>query len=527
MRGLGDQILRQITLLVFVLMLFLSLVLSYLNYNVVQEHLEDWALGQLLLNSQISASQASPWNSSRANEVGAKEGYSEEILSLSSQNKSFVSGAVYDVKGGLLSQKTISVGTFDFEPSRSTGSYGSHFFQKKGSKEWSEVEHKEIDYSQSLMVVKHSLLHQTFEVVEVFRFQSPHIRRRAILLTNLFLGVLFILTALVSVRIWAQQAIQRPLASLKSTLDELQKSMTLETSFLENNELMQIAQRLNQLVLDQVSQQVHLKKSTEELEIANQKYRDLNENLEVQVEEKTRDMKEFFSLVTHDLRIPLSAVQGYQDLLLRDKHNTLSEQQKVFIERSRQANSHALALVRNLLDAMRYEFSDVPVIGQEFYLDTLVQEVIDRFGSLEKMSDRCILVKEGEDFEVSLDLEKIKRVFQNLCANAIDHGGEEVKVTVFLEDRKEQGVFCRVRDDGVGIDEALIKKIFDKFHSSSSPDTQGESTKVGSGFGLGLFIVHRILGDHGVSIEVQSSPGEGTAFQFLLPRSLGNNAKKA
>src|SRR5690606_2648532 len=139
---------------------------------------------------------------------------------------------------------------------------------------------------------------------------------------------------------------------------------------LTSNELVAVSRSFNRMVLDLVKYQRELEEKTTRLEQANTNYRVLNEQLEHKVEEKTAEMKEFFSLVSHDLRIPLAAVAGYADLLIKKRSapggSQLTEKQEKFVRSILVANSHAQDLVRNLLDAMRYEFGQPQIVEQEF-----------------------------------------------------------------------------------------------------------------------------------------------------------------
>ena len=105
------------------------------------------------------------------------------------------------------------------------------------------------------------------------------------------------------------------------------------------------------------------------------------------MEEKTRELREFFSMLTHDLRIPLAAIRGYADLLGRAP---LSERQARFLRGIQSANSSLLELVRNLLDAVRFDAGPVEMVPEAFDLEALVGEVVSNAGPSAEASRICV-----------------------------------------------------------------------------------------------------------------------------------------
>ncbi len=340
------------------------------------------------------------------------------------------------------------------------------------------------------------------------------LRIRVAVIGNVVLGAVFIFTGFLSLNLWAQHAVKRPLDGLMRARERLGKGYgdSEVEDMLSANELVAVSNSLNRLSLDLSKYQGELEEKTRRLEQANERYKQLNEGLEQQVLDKTRELREFFSLVTHDLRIPLAATQGYADLLTRGKSGDLNEKQRKFVKSIRTANSHALELVRNLLDAMRYESGQTgDLVLETFDFHELVQEVVSHLDIPDDEGHSEPIEMEVPDVVlVTADRTRIGRVLGNLVGNALRHiaPGQQVKLTAQLDG---PNLRVDVADNGPGIPAEHLPLLFEKF--THFPSEKGPS----SGLGLGLYIVRRILESHGESIHVESRVGEGSRFWFHLP----------
>lgn len=334
------------------------------------------------------------------------------------------------------------------------------------------------------------ILHLSFDVENVSR------RVRLVTAGNVLLGITFLLTTLMAMHLWSQHAIQRPLEGLVESMRQLEPGPSGQ-ELSSDNELANISKTMQHLALDRLKYQ-------RELET-------LNRDLEKQVEEKTLEMKEFFSLVTHDLRIPLAAVQGYCDLLKR-KPEELSERQLTFIKRIATANGHSLELVRNLLEAMKIEFGTLNPVTESFDVTTLAEEVRDELNVDESVPPVVLepMDEESSRAVVEADRTRIKRVFTNLLSNAQKHAEGTPQVTLRWKLVPRRGVRFQVEDQGPGIPAEECKRVFEKF--TRAPESMGNAT----GLGLGLYIVGKILESHGQEISLRSEVGKGTVFEFYL-----------
>lgn len=335
------------------------------------------------------------------------------------------------------------------------------------------------------------ILHLSFDL------QMSTRRLHIVTAGNVLLALTFLLTSLMAIHLWSQHAIQRPMEGLVDSMRQLDTSVAGK-ELASHNELVNLSKTLHMLALDRLKYQRELEQ--------------LNRDLEAQVEEKTLEMKEFFSLVTHDLRIPLAAIQGYCDLLKR-KPDQLSERQLTFVQRISTANGHALELVRNLLEAMKIEFGTLQPVAETFSLAELANEICHELNVDETLPpvDLDPVDERAESALVVADRTRIKRVITNLLSNAQKHAEGTPQVTLRWRVVPIRGARIQVVDEGPGISPEDCKRLFEKF--TRAPSNMGNS----SGLGLGLYIVSRILESHDQEIEVRSKVGEGTTFEFHLP----------
>lgn len=336
-----------------------------------------------------------------------------------------------------------------------------------------------------------AILHLSFDV------DSSSRRLNLVIAGNVLLGLTFLLTSLMAVHLWSQHAISRPLQGLIASMRQFGTSGQ-NVELASSNELINLSQTLHHLALERLKYQRELE--------------GLNRDLEAQVQEKTKEMKEFFSLVTHDLRIPLAAIQGYADLLKR-KPDSLSPRHMTYVDRIATANAHALDLVRNLLEAMKIEFGTFQPVMEVFAFQRLAEEVRDQLNVHAGLPPVVLQPCEGldETLQVEADRTRIKRVLTNLLSNAQRYAEGTPQVSLGWKFVTGKGLEVCVTDRGPGIPLDQQDRLFEKF--TRAPGSMGGS----SGLGLGLYIVDRILDSHHQKITLTSEVGKGTTFEFCLP----------
>ena len=222
-----------------------------------------------------------------------------------------------------------------------------------------------------------------------------------------------------------------------------------------------------------------------------------------------RVKNEFIATASHDLKNPIHAVLGYSDLLA--KAGPLNEMQKDFVNHLKRASNQMYELVLNLLELARTDL-DTTLQTHPHGLQALLEEITQEFQSQAEAKEHTLtLGAVDDDLLVDIDLARIRQVLQNLVGNAIKYTLQGGKIAVFAE-ASDKMVWIRVRDNGLGIPEDALSRIFDKFYrvyADDRLDIQGN--------GLGLAIVKAIVEQHGGEIKVESVFGEGSTFSFSLP----------
>jgi two-component system, OmpR family, sensor kinase len=210
--------------------------------------------------------------------------------------------------------------------------------------------------------------------------------------------------------------------------------------------------------------------------------------------------------VSHELRTPLTVIKGNVDLMRRMKK--LDEESLMSIDHEA---GRLTRLVGGLLLLAQAESGKLALSMQKVELDLLLTEVFQEMSILAGNRVRVHL-NEIDQVYVNGDRDRLKQVFINLVANAIQYTPQGGEVFLSLERIGEQArIICR--DTGPGIPAEDLPHIFERFYRAEKSRTRGKTT----GFGLGLSIANWIVERHGGRIEVDSKEGRGTTFAIWLP----------
>ena len=248
------------------------------------------------------------------------------------------------------------------------------------------------------------------------------------------------------------------------------------------------------------------------LQIAEQQKR---QNEERQRLERVRS--EFLANVSHELRTPIFAVQGFIETLLDgaiDDPNVNRE----FLNRARVQADRLNNLLTDLIDISRIESGEMRMNFDVFDLEPLIREVVNEL-KLQAKAKRIELITGGNvaphhRVEVFADHGRIKQVLINLIDNAIKYSpeGGVVRVQLLAGAPTKEEVTVRVVDTGIGISNADLPRLFERFYRVSKDRSRSSP----GGTGLGLAIVKHIVEAHRGKITVHSTLGEGSTFDFTL-----------
>ena len=225
-------------------------------------------------------------------------------------------------------------------------------------------------------------------------------------------------------------------------------------------------------------------------------------------EEKNR----LLGMAAHDLRNPLGVIQVYSEFLESEAAPSLGREHREFITTIKDTCEFMLRMVGDLLDVSAIDSGLLKLDIKACDLAGLIAHNVALNHTLAGRKQIDVTFNPAADFPpVPFDAEKITQVLNNLIGNAVkfSHGGTTVAVSL---ERDGGSARVMVRDQGQGIPENELKKLFKPFSTASVRGTAGETST-----GLGLAIVGKIIEGHGGTIGVESTPGQGSTFWFTLP----------
>lgn len=222
---------------------------------------------------------------------------------------------------------------------------------------------------------------------------------------------------------------------------------------------------------------------------------------------------QFVSMVAHELKTPVAAVQGFLKIILDDSITVTYEQQREFISRSVIRLRGLLDLVNDLLDISRMEMKTKQREIESLDIKEILESTV-QFLEIELKKKGVEVISEYPDSPVVFngDQNEITRLFTNILSNAIKYNKDKGSITI--------KVFCstnyinvKISDTGIGMKPEEKNKLFQEFFRAKNEFTRGVS-----GTGLGLTIVKRIVDSYHGKIEVDSEYEKGTTFNIQLPK---------
>ncbi len=236
------------------------------------------------------------------------------------------------------------------------------------------------------------------------------------------------------------------------------------------------------------------------------------------VRELEKNKMDFFSSVSQELRIPLTTVLGYTQLLLEGDFGALNKDHQQNIEAIHTSAQQLLVLIKDIIDISAIEFHQIKLTLEPVDLAQLIEDVV--YGQIPLLKERQSQQK-NVDIQVAVspnlplihaDAARIRQIMQNLFSNALKFT-EQGEIIIRLKRKGPNLIEWEVQDSGIGIRNEELPGIFKRFKQAGSTEKRRQ------GSGLGLAITKHLVELHGGTIEVKSEPQCGTLFTIVLPIS--------
>lgn len=235
---------------------------------------------------------------------------------------------------------------------------------------------------------------------------------------------------------------------------------------------------------------------------------------------KLSQMKtEMLGIVAHDLRGPINSITALVELA--DDERTSENERKEYMSLILEACNESQGIVRDLITIVRGESASqlkLTTVSLNKFLERIQQD----WSKLVKDKKNIILEKPETDIKMSMDTEKMQRVFDNLVSNAVKFTKPGGTIKVQLKSDTDDIVRISISDNGIGIPPESIPYLFDRFTKAGRLGLNGEKSH-----GLGLNICKQIVERHKGRIKVESTVGEGTTFHITLPAITATEEKDA
>ena len=227
--------------------------------------------------------------------------------------------------------------------------------------------------------------------------------------------------------------------------------------------------------------------------------------------------KEFLLNLSHELKTPIFAIQGYVDTLLNGALDN-TDVNKKFLDNASKNVDRLVNLLDDLDEITKLESGELLLVKNNFIIQDLIKEVFESLSIKADAKKIKCFIKSGCELPLTVyaDKEKIRMVIINLVDNAIKYGKQNGTIEGSAYKIDGKNILVEITDDGYGIAEEHLPRIFERFYR-----TDLARARNAGGSGLGLSIVKHIIEAHKDTIHVRSKTDVGSTFGFILPASRG------
>lgn len=243
-----------------------------------------------------------------------------------------------------------------------------------------------------------------------------------------------------------------------------------------------------------------------------------SKELEETVGERTKELRDFVSVVYHELRTPITAMQGYTALLLEEKAGSLTDKQARYLGSVDNSIQRLTDLVDDLSDISEIEAGRLTIHPEPLKLRQVVEETISSLSNTVEEKGLQVEISLAPDTErIVGDPRRVAQILTNLISNACRYTPAGGQICI-AANRVNSRAALTIQDTGIGIRREELDHIFERFYRSDDPMVRDQS-----GTGLGLAITKSLVELHGSQLWVQSTAGKGSTFGFSLPLAESND----
>lgn len=253
----------------------------------------------------------------------------------------------------------------------------------------------------------------------------------------------------------------------------------------------------------------------QELTAALEREQKARQQAEAELASVKQSQQEFISLVGHELRIPMTAIQGYTDLLIKAIMGPVNDTQLTFLQTIRSNVERMSRLVADLSDINKITGGHLQIKPKSVMLESLIHELVADFQSVISQKSFALNTNISESLPpIWCDYDRLRQVLVNLLRNAAQYtpGRGKIEVNAAVDPEKPDYVQVQVHDSGIGIPDDQQNRVFDIFFRAADDETRQTS-----GNGLALHLSKLLLEMQGSTISFVSTRGKGSTFTVSLP----------
>jgi signal transduction histidine kinase len=225
-------------------------------------------------------------------------------------------------------------------------------------------------------------------------------------------------------------------------------------------------------------------------------------------ESETRRYQQAIHFVAHEMRSPLTAIQGSSELMSR--YNLNDEKRRQITDMINSESKRLARMIQTFLDVERISDGQMELKRDPFTVSDVVNACLARAQPIAERKKITFEVADELEGDLIGDRELMEYAIYNLLTNAVKYSPPETRVRITARQQGDE-IRVSVEDQGIGMDAKELRQIFQKFYRTKRAEASGEA-----GTGIGLSIVEQIVAHHGGRIEVESQPGKGSCFTMVL-----------